>query len=796
MPIYHAIPIYGLYYYHQHQCFPAFAGGAAEASIKELAAQVKLTQTYGNDATFPIEAKYSFPIPARASVVGSVLEKQEARETYETAVAQGQQASLVEQQTADVFQVSVGNIPSNEQVQIELVYATELSEDEELILSASTFLFTLARYGKHPKRRNRRPLLQRNRRSYRTHLQDRVPFAYRLHRIGTRPKLPNFKELPFSNYARVSLSSDSPWIKIFLAIKSAGLDTPRCVAELHPTHDTVAMGLTLVPRFKLPDLNRQEFVFMVDRSGSMRHQRIEAAKKALIVSFGNRSTSLWPQGSKPYNQQTLEEATPLLQCAQTGSADEVLVLTDGDAWDLDGVLSEVKSAVAKAPKNAFLRVSVLGIGNSASTAMCEGMARVGNGTCMMVGEEETTFTGKIARMLKAANVDWGRPAAKEKQKEKVVSPPDYDDEFEIVEPTSEKKKTLNIFDESIEDPIEVTGTVPDPEYLPQYPSKCICHLTRQNHPQTVTLRGTIVDGAEIELPVPVVLAHLPNVTGAPPAIHTLAARKIVQDLEDGQHALIKTLKNPDDTDLLARTVKASIIRLGKTYSIASSHTSFVAVDDSTPPSKPEAFPAVPNAFMLAHPSKLSCRVPLTVGGGGAQQPLPAFKAMKRSAARPSLGLGGAVQAMGNFTATVGTVMGPSAAHVSARRPSSSVLDGGKRTRTVRPPPPPIMASDPLEALARLQSFDGCFSLEVLSVVKLKSDIQAVRKAFPAGATDAMVATVLAMAFLATKLGASVDRDSWEGIYEKAQQYVEAALQSMGATETTDVLEGKVAQLLA
>jgi hypothetical protein len=94
---------------------------------------------------------------------------------------------------------------------------------------------------------------------------------------------------------------------------------------------------------------------------------------------------------------------------------------------------------------------------------------------MMVGEEETTFTGKIARMLKAAksppisdiSVDWGRPAAKEKQKEKVVSPPDYDDEFEIVEPTSEKKKTLNIFDESIEDPIEVSTTPapPPPEVV-------------------------------------------------------------------------------------------------------------------------------------------------------------------------------------------------------------------------------------------------------------------------------------------------------------------------------------------
>jgi hypothetical protein len=247
---------------------------------------------------------------------------------------------------------------------------------------------------------------------------------------------------------------------------------------------------------------------MVDRSGSMGGSRIEAARKALvvmlralphqdslfqIVSFGTRTTSLWPQGSKPYNQQTLEEATrhidsmradyggteirgALQHCFKARKLDRpmsVLVLTDGDAWDLDGVLSEVKSAVANAPKNAFLRVSVLGIGNSASTAMCEGMARVGNGTCMMVGEEETTFTGKIARMLKAAktppisdiSVDWGRPAAKEK--EKLVGIQD-DDEFEIVEQTSEKKKkTLNIFDEGMDDPMEVDSkpAPPPPEVL-------------------------------------------------------------------------------------------------------------------------------------------------------------------------------------------------------------------------------------------------------------------------------------------------------------------------------------------
>jgi hypothetical protein len=108
----------------------------------------------------------------------------------------------------------------------------------------------------------------------------------------------------------------------------------------------------------------------------------------------------------------------------------------------------------------------------------------------------------------------------------------------------------------------------------------------------------------------------------------------------------------------------------------------------------------------------------------------------------------------------------------------------------------VRAGDPLEALARLQAFDGCFSLEVLSVISLNSDIQVVRAVFPAGAADGLVASVLAMAFLSTKLGAGVDRDTWEGIYEKAQQYVEAALQKLGATETAEGLEAKVVRLLA
>ena len=68
-----------------------------------------------------------------------------------------------------------------------------------------------------------------------------------------------------------------------------------------------------------------EYIFVVDRSGSMRGRSMELAREALIVllrglptaettfniiSFGNRSSTLWPS-SKIYKQETLDLATQL-----------------------------------------------------------------------------------------------------------------------------------------------------------------------------------------------------------------------------------------------------------------------------------------------------------------------------------------------------------------------------------------------------------------------------------------------------------------------------------------------------
>lgn len=109
-----------------------------------------------------------------------------------------------------------------------------------------------------------------------------------------------------------------------LSVKADGLDAARCFAERGPT-GTVAMQLTMVPQIKLTPIPAQEYIFLVDRSGSMRGQRIEKARSALVMllralprkgtmfnifSFGTTCTSLWGE-SMEYTSGTLAEVVRL-----------------------------------------------------------------------------------------------------------------------------------------------------------------------------------------------------------------------------------------------------------------------------------------------------------------------------------------------------------------------------------------------------------------------------------------------------------------------------------------------------
>jgi Ca-activated chloride channel family protein len=108
-----------------------------EATLAGIIGEVRVTQTYANEGTVPLEARYVFPGSTRAAVhaltmtIGSrrieaqIKEKSEARRTYDEAKASGRTASLLESQRSNIFEMNVANILPGDQVTVELRY-TEL----------------------------------------------------------------------------------------------------------------------------------------------------------------------------------------------------------------------------------------------------------------------------------------------------------------------------------------------------------------------------------------------------------------------------------------------------------------------------------------------------------------------------------------------------------------------------------------------------------------------------------------------------------------------------------------------
>lgn len=192
-----------------------------------------------------------------------------------------------------------------------------------------------------------------------------------------------------------------------VVVKAAGLDQPRCVLERLPPvaqqeSTTDAIALTLVPRFAVSPLERQQYVFLVDRSGSMEGARIAKVRAALqtmlrslpsrgshfnIVSFGSHCDSLW-QAPSEYNADTFKEASEHVdvmradfggtevkaaleaafkQRPQSEDPMAVFVLTDGEAWDVQGVIDCVSTTVGAS--QGQIRVFVLGVGEQVSRAV-------------------------------------------------------------------------------------------------------------------------------------------------------------------------------------------------------------------------------------------------------------------------------------------------------------------------------------------------------------------------------------------------------------------------------------------
>ena len=194
-------------------------------------------------------------------------------------------------------------------------------------------------------------------------------------------------------------------------------------------------------------------------------------------------------------------------------------------------------SVSSSP-NAPLRLFILGIGRDVSSDVCEGLANVGGGQYLLAVSEEN-IVSKCMSLLGAGRtstitdvrVDW----------------------------------TAEIFPRPLvqQSPPEL----PSPKMYPSTRSIFFAIIHSEAVPKQVVVSGK-VDGKDVSIRVDVESTKFGRKLSEPPLIHTLAANRLIRDLEDG------TRKGKQSETAQRREV----VRLGEHYQLASLHTSFVAVD--------------------------------------------------------------------------------------------------------------------------------------------------------------------------------------------------------------------------
>lgn len=302
----------------------------------------------------------------RTLIEGIVMEKEEAAREHESALREGRATGLVTWATDDgasaqpsnslrclveltlhssiVFTLSVGSIAPREVVTSKITVSYDLTRPQKSLGNLLQLVMDLLDDGLRDSVRLHLPMYLGDRygvapqsvlssASPGTHTRLKIDVDIQCsdtirsitsssHSIALKPYLKS-NGTPSRRRHSVKLRSSVFLRQDFvLQYEADGLGEPRCFVERDAAgNGTLALQLTLIPRFSLPPTTAQEYLFLVDRSGSMEGSRIETARDTLIsmlrmipvgstfniFSFGNNADSLWPQ-SLPYSAETLASA--------------------------------------------------------------------------------------------------------------------------------------------------------------------------------------------------------------------------------------------------------------------------------------------------------------------------------------------------------------------------------------------------------------------------------------------------------------------------------------------------------
>ncbi|KAL3888733.1 hypothetical protein ACJMK2_001093 [Sinanodonta woodiana] len=551
-------------------------------TINGFVADVQSTLLYINTEESPIKAIFTFPLDDQSAVYkfeadidgrhlsAECHDKEKAKEIYDDAITSGHTAMLLQEDDSagDIFSCKLGNLPSKAEAKIFIAFATELDLEPDGKVKFTLPTVLNPRYspgGLAPAGQAR--YATGNAIPYKLNFKLNVRGPQKIKGIlGPNDKL-NVDYSEAQQVAKVSLADDFKFDHdISVLVEYENCNVPQIVLEKGDPHsggllkeDVLMVNIFLEPPAQIPRTNPGEFIFIIDRSGSMGGVKIRSAKETLllflkslpvncyfnVIGFGSRFESLFQEGSLKYNEESLKKAEIYQEEmeADMGGTEilgplehvfkqklienyprQLFVLTDGEVVNTKDVIQLAGS------NSQHTRVFTVGIGQGASTALVRGLAKAGKGKEIFVTDFER-LQPKVISLLQCAM----QPVASD---------------------------------------VEITWDLPSPVMWIMMPAKIPYFFLGVRHISYLMLCGT--DGVDPSYVCSMILKgkivstpfeyketftfHGTMETGTSAPIHRLAAKAQIKELQ------------------LNEAPKEQIVTISKSANVISKHTAFVMVD--------------------------------------------------------------------------------------------------------------------------------------------------------------------------------------------------------------------------
>ncbi|HEY9405722.1 MAG TPA: VIT domain-containing protein [Pyrinomonadaceae bacterium] len=403
------------------------------AQITGPLVSVTVTQLFGNPFNEPVELSYLFPLPHEAAVfdfelrvgdtmiTASVEELEAARRAYEEARDRGRLASLLEQKRLSLFSLDLANVRPGESVRATLRYQERLRYDD----GRYSFIFRMGvtpRYSRTPEQAQGAdaPVSPQGAPAPSVDISVSVDVGAEIGDIKAfeSPSHPVEVTRLDERRAQLRLAGDHVPNKDFVLRYPVAGEEVGARAWLSASPAGAKLLATLVPP-AIADVAEpppREFVFVLDRSGSMTGGPLAEAKNALraclrtlgerdsfaLLAFDDRLEWLH-EGAIPFTQKSVDDADRWLDRLDARGGTEiagalgaalslptdperrryVVFLTDGAVHDEAGTLEVVRKSLGRARLFAF------GLGPSVNRGLLAKAAEAGRGTAefLQLGED-------------------------------------------------------------------------------------------------------------------------------------------------------------------------------------------------------------------------------------------------------------------------------------------------------------------------------------------------------------------------------------------------------------------------